>query len=87
MPFVPSECRDPNHTSCSVGDLCYIEYRKLMDAWNKEPRWTTAHNELKRMFRIEDDVDAAKFLAYMVWFNFHVIEYEKKKMEENGDIV
>jgi len=87
MPFVKPECRDPNHIPCSVGDLCYLEYKKLIDAWNKERRWTTAHNELKTMFRIEDDVDAAKFLAYMVFFCKHVMKYEDEKEAENGEIV
>ena len=88
MPFVPQENRKsmkegkPPET---VGDMCYLEYVPIMEAWHKERRWTTAHNELKRVFDL-DDHTAAKFLAYMVFFCKHVMPYEDEKEKDNGPI-
>lgn len=85
MPFVKKECRAEGHVPCSVGDLCYLEYRKLIDAWQKERRWTTAHNLFKQTFDV-DDAQAAKTLAYLVFFCDHVMRYEYENQMENGDI-
>lgn len=88
MPFVPQESRDKMEIGLppeTVGDMCYLEYKKLIKDWEKEPRWTTAHNLCKQVFDVSDE-QAAKFLAYMVFFNFKVIPYELEKETENGTI-
>lgn len=85
MPFVKQECRAEGHLPCCVGDLCYLEYVKLMEAWKKERRWTTVHNLFKQTFDV-DDAQAAKTLAYLVFFCLHAMEYETEKIAENGDI-
>jgi len=85
MPFVKQECRAEGHTPCAVGDLCYIEYKKLITAWRTERRWTTAHNEFKRVFDVDDE-QAAKTLAYLVFLVKEVMPYEDEKEKENGAI-
>lgn len=88
MPFVPQSNRkdmEQGNPPKTVGDMCYLEYRKLMDSWVKERRWTTAHNELKRILGTNDE-DAATILAYLVFFSLHVIPYEIEKRQENGEI-
>ena len=88
MPFVPLEnrgsmtCGNPPRT---VGDRCYLEYTKLILAWLKERRWTTAHNEFKRVFDV-DDAQATKTLAYLVFLIREVMPYEEKMVIKNGDI-
>ncbi len=88
MPFIPLKNResiaDGNQPE-TVGDQCYIVYCGLIDAWKKEPRWTTAHNLFKETFDVTDE-QAAKTLAYLVFFNLHVIPYELEKKDQNGDI-
>lgn len=89
MPFIPQSNRkkiSEGNPAESVGDLCYIEYKRLMEAWKKERRWQTAHDQFKRVFKIEGDAYAARVLAYLVWFNEHVMLYEWEKQNENGDI-
>lgn len=85
MPFVPQEHRDSGHTPCTPGDLCYWEYLKLVNAWKANRRWTTAHEEFKRVFDV-DNQQAAKTLAYLVFFVKHVMPYEDEKEKENGTI-
>lgn len=78
------------------GDLCYVRYKEMMDMWRKNRRWTTAHDIFKRMTVIlaspeacplTADQAAAYQLAWQVFFNLHVLEYEKLKRQENGDIL
>jgi len=89
MPFVKQERRQPlldgTLAPAEVGDLCFLEYKPLMDAWRKEPRWTTIHNEAKRIFGINDD-QAAKLLAFFEFYIRHGHAYENKKIAENGDL-
>lgn len=85
MPFVPEEHREDGHTPCTPGDLCYKEYLQIIRAWKVNPRWTTAHEEFKRVFDVSNE-QAAKTLAYLVFFCKEVMPYEYKKCEENGDI-
>jgi len=83
MPFVTEEHR--NHPEPSIpGDRCYIEYKKIMDAWRENPRWTTVDKLVTNIF--PNRVQRAQFLAFMVFFNLHVLDYENRKREENGDI-
>jgi len=86
MPFVKQECRAEGHEACTVGDMCYQDYKRLVDAWNKDPRWTTAHNLTTAWFDLASDADTAHFLAYMVWFMKKVMPYEDLKEKENGTI-
>ena len=86
MPFVEPSCRDPQHAICCVGDICFCEYRHLVEEWNKNPRWTNAHEITKKHFDLSDDQHTAAFLAWMVWFNKKVMPYEDKKEKENGTI-
>jgi|WetSurMetagenome_2_1015567.scaffolds.fasta_scaffold664355_3 hypothetical protein len=85
MPFVKKECREEGHTPCSVGDLCYNEYKELVKQWKMSPRWTTCHDEFRNLFDC-NDVQAAKALAFFVFFDRYVLPYEKLKEEENGTI-
>lgn len=75
--------------SGQVGDKCMIFYRIMHRAWKAAPRWTTAHNLFKGLldstFDTPDD-EAAAWLAWQVFFNLHVMPYEIKKREENGEV-
>ena len=84
MPFVDQEHRD-NPDREIPGDRCYVEYKKIMEAWNKSPRWRTVDKLVGETFGW-GDTERAKFLAFMVFFNLHVMDYELKKREENGDV-
>lgn len=88
MPFIPQNEREEiakDGVAKNVGGMCYIEYKKLMQAWGTERRWTTAHNEFKRLFDC-DDIQASKALAYFVFFCNEVMLYEEEKRRDNGDI-
>ena len=90
MPFVTQEHR-LNPDLSVPGDLCYLTYKALVDAWKKEPRWTTAH---KLYQRLEHDKCpdpscnpcVANSLAWQVFFIKYVMPYEDKKEAENGTI-
>ena len=96
MPFIEQRRRDIiNRLGLSAlreikpGDRCYVYYKEMVDAWNKEPRWTTAHEVTKTMLIAEGDSTTeatARFLAWHVFFNTHVMPYERKKQKENGGI-
>jgi len=88
MPFVPKQERDKVEKSGSwetPGQLCYMKYLPMIEAWRKERRWTTAHNLFKETFNVGDE-EAAKTLAYLVFFVHEVMDYEREKIKENGDI-
>jgi hypothetical protein len=83
----------------TVGDICYIYYHYLIQEWKKEPRWTTWHNLCKWKSTIsrnlalehpshfsETDYIVAGKQAYAVFFATHVMDYERQKQHENGDI-
>jgi hypothetical protein len=72
------------------GDRCYMYYKEMVAKWKAEPRWTTAHEIRKHMWlypvlHVDDRI--AEDLAWQVFFQIHVMEYERKKREENGDII
>lgn len=69
----------------SVGDLCFLAYRLLKIEWDNNKRWTTAHNQYKRLYNLSDE-QAAKELAWWVFFVLHVIPYELDRRQENGDV-
>lgn len=96
MPFVTQEHRD-NPDMSIPGDICYTFYREMVIKWNKQPRWTTAHNIYKEMqFIIKQahpqwflgpcDNCAAYGLAWQVFFQKYVMPYEDDKCRLNGDI-
>ena len=95
MPFIEQWRRDKINrlgldslALITPGDRCYVHYKRMVDAWNKEPRWTTAHVLARdaAMESTDPDENTASFLAFLVFFNTHVMPYELKKREENGDI-
>ena len=85
MPFVEPECRQPDHISCSVGDLCFKEYAELVKTWKENPRWTTFHDQFRNITECSDEA-AAKVLALWVFFIKYVMSYEDIKERENGTI-
>ena len=86
MPFVTKEHRD-NPDRNFPGDRCYIEYKKIVDKWLSEPRWTTVDKILEELDPFGfNQIKRAQFLAFLVFFNLHVMPYEEQKRVENGDI-
>ena len=102
MPFIEQRRRDAIYASglwglkelgdLQPGDRCYFFYKQMVDEWKKNPKWTTAHeiyknrNRIKEKFSIDYDDKIAIELAWQVFFQLHVMPYELKKREENGDI-
>ena len=77
----------------TVGQQCYLAYIKMVAAWNKEPRWTTAHKIYKGVLDAKQaaspiitDELVAKDLAWQVFFQNYVMPYEREKEKENGTI-
>jgi hypothetical protein len=63
----------------------------MVDRWRANPRWTTAHEIYKDTIYGPDSLASieemtARDLAWQVFFNIHIMDYERKKREENGDI-
>ena len=88
MPFVTKENRDKLAQGLppeAPGDLCYLEYKKMVEAWKKSPRWTTWHNLVKDGFNLTDE-QTAKILAFAVFFLWEIENYELQKEIENGPI-
>lgn len=96
MPFITDLRRDAIENDYPMdmhpGDLCYIHYKKMVDQWKDNPRWTTAHEiyynivvGLPPEAEGYDNV-VAQLLAWQVFFQLYVMPYELKKREENGDI-
>jgi hypothetical protein len=83
MPFVTPEHR--KHPDVTIpGDRCYLEYKLMMDQWKKSRSWTTVDQLLQGIF--PDPFKRAYVLAFAVFFYRHVLNYEREKMLENGDI-
>jgi hypothetical protein len=89
MPFITHNERvdlDLNNIPPStVGQMCYVEYKKLVSYWYIDPRWTTIHNLAKSTFDITD-AQAARLLAYLVFFSMKAMPYEIEKEKTNGTI-
>ena len=66
------------------GDRCFLEYRRMMREWKKNTGWTTADTLAANL--LPDEQARAYFLAFLVFFNLHVMPYERMKQRENGDI-
>jgi len=76
----------------TVGDKCYYFYKKMVSEFQKNRRWTTAHNiysNLKKNVYINysEDTLIAMDLAWQVFFNIHVMGYEIEKLTDNGDVL
>lgn len=95
MPFIIPERRaiiDAGEFpgAVSPGDRCYVYYKEMKKQWKENPSWTTAHAIYAdvRFGPVPEGLDneAAKQLAWQVFFQLEVIPYELKKREENGDV-
>ena len=82
-----------------VGDMCYVHYKRMVEYWKANPRWTTAHEIYQavmtkrwqmafvdRLTADQLDYITARELAWQVFFQLHVMPYEEEKRLENGDI-
>lgn len=89
MPFVTQEHRLSPDRSIP-GDCCYLHYKRMVDTFRNERRWTTAHNLYKEMLESRPykslDESVAEELAWQVFFTKHVMAYENQKENENGTI-
>lgn len=89
MPFIPKEGRErlkkPGEEPQNVGEMCYLEYVKIMDQWKQRPRWQTVHKLAQDALSLSDQ-QAAEILAFLVFFSKHAMKYEDQKSQENGDI-
>lgn len=74
------------------GDYCFLEYRPMILAWKKDPRWTTADKIYQGYLNRRRSMDtrtanvAPLDLAWQVFFALHVLPYEVKKRKENGEV-
>lgn len=89
MPFVTKEHRE-NPDLNIPGDRCYVYYKKFVDTWKENPRWTTADGLyqlllMKRQHLRFEELSALE-LAWQVFFIKYVMPYEDKKEAENGGI-
>lgn len=83
MPFVDSNHRE-NPDMRVPGDRCYMEYKGIMARWDAEPRWTTVDAIAENLF--PNPIKRAYFLAFLVFFQLHVLPYEKRQQWKNGDV-
>jgi len=83
MPFVNAEHRAKPSLKVP-GDRCYLQYKRMMDLWRKEPRWRTVDDIYSSLITNEDT--RAYFLAFLVFFVKEVMPYELAKEKENGSI-
>jgi hypothetical protein len=95
MPFITQIRRDNIEilklaNDLQPGDLCYVHYKRMVDKWKANPRWTTAHEIYRDLYyaggSLGHDDSIARDLAWQVFFQLYIIPYELKKREENGDI-
>jgi hypothetical protein len=81
---------DLAHEVGQPGDRCFVFYREMIQAWRASPRWTTAHELRKKkdndLVYLGTDDRTSLNLAWDVFFNLHVMPYEIKKREENGEV-
>jgi len=101
MPFIKPERRSAidawtnggqkPHFALEVGDMCYTYYKATVDVWRADPCWKTAHMIYDELFNSRESYVTAEQitasnLAWQVFFHLHVMPYEMKKREDNGDI-
>lgn len=73
------------------GDICYFYYSKMVEEWNSNPRWRTAHGIYAKVLNdskhhMQEDHRIAMNLAWQVFFNMYVIPYERAAEARNGTI-
>ena len=89
MPFVDEEHRK-NPDPTIPGDRCYLHYKRMVDAFKAERRWTTADRLYKEMIvqrpYLTLDEAVAEELAWQVFFLNYVMVYEREKESQNGTI-
>lgn len=83
MPFVNAEHRAKQDFEIP-GDRCYLEYSLMTSAWRMSPRWAMVDAIAATIW--SDKWKRATVLAFLVFFVLHVMPYELRKREENGDI-
>lgn len=92
FPDTRPECENlyDAHAGGKPGDRCFIFYRPMIRAWRAAPVWTTAHELRKKkdndLVYLGTDDRTSLNLAWDVFFALHVLPYEIKKREENGEI-
>ena len=95
MPFISPESRwilESGAEPETVGDICYLYYKPMMQRWNETRRWTTAHNIYKEWAvkrtdpQMKEDEIVAGDLAWQVFFAMEVMPYELAQREKNGDV-
>jgi len=84
-----------------VGDRCFIFYRQMLRAWRASTRWTIAHELYRDMVLLAKECEnpglttppsekiddqAARELAWQVFFQLHVMPYEIQMRTLNGEI-
>jgi hypothetical protein len=61
----------------------------MVIAWRRKPLWDTAHEiyrEVANRVGINPEKQAARELAWQVFFNLYVMPYAKEQQAKNGDI-
>lgn len=103
MPFIPDLDRrrrlnDGLEEPETPGDMCYLAYQCMIDAWAESPRWTTADKINAKLIDMVDalatdypkwsmnDINRAVSLAWQVFFVDEVMRYERAKKAENGAV-
>lgn len=90
MPFIdaPSRMRllDPKEKPTTPGELCFIFYKPMVEAWKQKQSWSLFHTMVGAAFGW-NDMQTAKVLALVMFFCEHVLPYEARKKAENGDIL
>lgn len=99
MPFITSKRRTlidskglDGLEEIQPGDRCYVFYREMVKKWMANPRWTTAHRIYAEVLVCPrggaalKDNEVARELAWQIFFQLWVMPYERRKLEENGDI-
>ncbi len=88
MPFVNAEHRLNPDENIS-GDRCFLHYKRMVERWKEAPRWTTADDifmDVQSHSQPNEAQQRALELAWQVFFQEYVMEYERAKKKLNGDI-
>lgn len=88
MPFVDKAHRE-NPDENIPGDRCFLHYKWMVEKWRAEPRWTTADEIYAKVMTLDQPTEQwqrSKELAFMVFFQLHLMPYEQSKRKLNGDI-
>lgn len=86
--ITPTRYDLPTSRELTPGQRCYLYYKWMKDEWRRKPGWAT----VDEIFQIVDDPcfeganHRARELAFRVFFNLVVMDYELTKQLINGDI-